>query len=682
MIEVATATVALSASGTLGSMLRLHAPVAGAPLPGRIETSQSQQNSTAPGRYHLQYSATKSMTTKGACAACRAGKVKCISSATQRCERCTTRGIRNCTYEPVRKRGVGKDPPAGKACKRCRSQKKRCDAKLPCARCVKANTASECEYEIADATPDLLNEPRFIFWNAPDPSTSSGLSPPQLQEKGAVPGLLIKPQPTPVAPRQQALGSVPTPLALVRPLGHNNSLTCGSPDSSPGAPKKIERHSLPFVTLPPFSTLLSPKISPVPLATSSFPSSERFQISDVTPGELEMKFRLSVLCRMSKLGLKFTSEKQRALFNGDTSGSFIHPFFIPATQALGMHFCEGMADSPVMVLLHTKYIQMCLGWLLDIFKGHDWELRAHVALWIATASATLPIDHLVVPYLQRSCEAINAAGLQFVPTYGQPPVFSEPLHEKLSVLSQVIYFENFLFLACSGAEPTMTARIEKEFRYQLPEVYPVLFKICPLTMRTKAILLVRDAVLILTHRPCDETQLGIWRQSCDQLAALLDDYSQTLLSNLQRFQELGDKSGAETIRSCCVNCFAHLAVLCEALGGIGPTPQIGMDTLCDSSLVRLGRLAEDMRVEEYTRHDLLLGISWERALGVFNTRLAKVSVEHGTKLRHWRHVIAELRLDFAAKVPDGRIPSLAKKTEWVYAHAKGSRYPNLVDWEK
>ena len=171
---------------------------------------------------------------------------------------------------------------------------------------------------------------------------------------------------------------------------------------------------------------------------------------------------------MSKLGLKFTSEKQRALFNGDTSGSVIHPFFITATQALGMQFCEGMADSPVMVLLHTKYIQVCLGWLLDIFKGHDWGLRAHVALWIATASFTSTADRSVFPYLRKSCEAINAGGLQFVPTYGKPPVFSEPLHEKLSVLSQAIYFENFLFLACGGAEPTMTARIEKEFRCQLP----------------------------------------------------------------------------------------------------------------------------------------------------------------------------------------------------------------------
>lgn len=89
---------------------------------------------------------------------------------------------------------------------------------------------------------------------------------------------------------------------------------------------------------------------------------------------------------------------------------------------------------------------------------------------------------------------------------------------------------------------------------------------------------------------------------------LLDDYSQTLLSNLQRFQELGDTNGAGMIRASCVNCLAHLAVLCEALSKNEPTPQMRPDTLRDSTLERLGALAQDMRMEEYTRLDLLLGV--------------------------------------------------------------------------
>ena len=133
-----------------------------------------------------------------------------------------------------------------------------------------------------------------------------------------------------------------------------------------------------------------------------------------------------------------------------------------------MYFCQGMEDSPSMVRLQAKHLQQCFEWLAEIFKEHDWELRAQVALWVTSSSIVLSIDHSISLYMQRSCEAVNTGGLQFVPTYGRPPEFSEDLHEKLSVLSQIIYFENFLFLTHGRAEPTMTQRIEKEFRYQLP----------------------------------------------------------------------------------------------------------------------------------------------------------------------------------------------------------------------
>jgi hypothetical protein len=64
------------------------------------------------------------------------------------------------------------------------------------------------------------------------------------------------------------------------------------------------------------------------------------------------------------------------------------------------------------------------------------------------------------------------------------------------------------------------------------------------------------------------------------------------------------------IRASCINCLAHLAVLCEALGRIEPTPQTKLDTLCDSTLEKLGVLARDMYTctEEYTSLDLLLGV--------------------------------------------------------------------------
>jgi len=229
--------------------------------------------------------------------------------------------------------------------------------------------------------------------------------------------------------------------------------------------------------------------------------------------------RLKVLSRLNKLGIRFTSEKQHAMLRGDTSGAIIHPFFVYAAQALGMYFCEGVGDSPAMVRLRAKNVQMCSESIVGIFKSHDWVPKMQMAIWIIAGSVILRLGDSTRCYVQKCRESINTTELQFVPTYGRPPEFSEDLHEKLSALTQIIYFENFLFLTCGGVEPTTTARIEKEFRDQLPvrhptslsfttlssvfpqKVYPVLFKICPLTMRTRTILLVRDTVDLLNLRP-------------------------------------------------------------------------------------------------------------------------------------------------------------------------------------
>lgn len=173
------------------------------------------------------------------------------------------------------------------------------------------------------------------------------------------------------------------------------------------------------------------------------------------------------MCRINKLGIRFTSEKQRALSRGDTSGTVINPFFIHAAQSIGTHLCEGVDRSPAMIKRHARYVQASLELLTEISEGHDWELKAQVMIWVASGSIVMRLGNLTSTYVEKSCDAVDAGGLQFIPTYGRPPAFSEVLHERLSTLSHIIYLENFVFLTCGGAEPVRTARIEKEFRHQL-----------------------------------------------------------------------------------------------------------------------------------------------------------------------------------------------------------------------
>lgn len=109
-----------------------------------------------------------------------------------------------------------------------------------------------------------------------------------------------------------------------------------------------------------------------------------------------------------------------------------------------------------------------------------------------------------------------------------------------------------------------------------------------------------------------------WKQSCDQLVTLLDGYTDVLQRNLQRFLGDGDNIGAEIIWSSCIACLAHLSALCELIGRTEPTAS-KMSCLCDSSLEKLGRLTEDMKLEEYTYLDLLLGVRTHNTFLPFNT---------------------------------------------------------------
>ena len=81
-----------------------------------------------------------------------------------------------------------------------------------------------------------------------------------------------------------------------------------------------------------------------------------------------------------------------------------------------------------------------------------------------------------------------------------------------------------------------------------------------------------------------------------------------LLHNLQGFVEVGDNDGATMIWSSCITCLAHLTALCELIGRTEPTASLAMNALCDSNLEKLGQLTDDMRSEEYTHLDLLLGV--------------------------------------------------------------------------
>jgi hypothetical protein len=108
-------------------------------------------------------------------------------------------------------------------------------------------------------------------------------------------------------------------------------------------------------------------------------------------------------------------------------------------------------------------------------------------------------------------------------------------------------------------------------------------------------------------------------------------FSLDLLAKMKRFRELGDKSGVDVIGSSCIACLAHLAIFYEVVCRTDPVGRSELYNLCDSALQRLGTLTSELRFDEYTYFDLLLGVrpflrcfpvamtktgDWDRTLGI------------------------------------------------------------------
>ena len=132
-----------------------------------------------------------------------------------------------------------------------------------------------------------------------------------------------------------------------------------------------------------------------------------------------------------------------------------------------MYFCAGVGYSPTTMLLRAKHAQRTWEQIAEVNRGSDPNLTIQV--FFSLTSMTLHSRWLdsARKSLTRTCITLNAAGLRFVPATGRPPEFTEDVRERVVALSQIIYLENYMFLAVDGKEPKMTVRIEKEFRQDL-----------------------------------------------------------------------------------------------------------------------------------------------------------------------------------------------------------------------
>ena len=159
--------------------------------------------------------------------------------------------------------------------------------------------------------------------------------------------------------------------------------------------------------------------------------------------------------------------KQDAVLRGDVSNTVVSSFFVHALAGFGMYFCADVGHSLSWVQIRAKHAQRAFEQLAEITGGGDANLTVQVTFSLTAMALYSRWPDPVRKCLTTTCIALNAAGLRFIPATGRPPELTEDVRERLVVLSQVIYVENYMFLVVDGTVPRMTVRIEKEFRYDL-----------------------------------------------------------------------------------------------------------------------------------------------------------------------------------------------------------------------
>ena len=145
----------------------------------------------------------------------------------------------------------------------------------------------------------------------------------------------------------------------------------------------------------------------------------------------------------------------------------VDPYFVYALQVLGMHLCEHLDYSPPMARLQARYAQRAWECLLEVYRGDNERLKAQGFIFFAYSRFFMGFNGITQFFLWKLCKIIDDANLRFLPVYGRAPELSDQVREDITVLSQTIYLGNYFYLTLGGSEPTMMARLEREFRLDL-----------------------------------------------------------------------------------------------------------------------------------------------------------------------------------------------------------------------
>ena len=302
---------------------------------------------------------------------------------------------------------------------------------------------------------------------------------------------------TPMSPQQQYVPSSPDSDGIL-------SISSGAPPSTPPC-------SLPVLRA--FDERQMSYLLVIPLRQSlarllTLPSSRELAFSNAL-----------------RLGLCFTSLKERFIRSGDMSGRVVHPWFVWYMTVMGVHLHQEWRHQWRDLEIQGTITQKLLAMVLKMQETQPPFIVFQVYSLMATACT---YTHTVVPgqrYLERCQEMIEKHGFRLVdPTWidaslrgspstvDRPSEYTEEKHELVSVLLNIMYLQCInclLYDECHGWFTDLEAQLP-EFEVCrcaitffgtrrssiIPQrAYPEVFELSSTVLRVRTVLLVRDVFL-------------------------------------------------------------------------------------------------------------------------------------------------------------------------------------------
>jgi len=194
--------------------------------------------------------------------------------------------------------------------------------------------------------------------------------------------------------------------------------------------------------------------------------------------------RLVFLSYRIAQGVYLSFAQQQAIILGDTSGLFIHPFFIDFAHLVGCHFHRRSNSDKNLMQLESTYLFTVLRTLSSMKEEAHPVSYAHAHWLVAMACVTTGNPQKAIKFMNEAANSVERnrdlflsqlPGLSGVPV--TPSVdYSEGLHERLGLLAHMVWFRTYMsiFLVDSGI-------------YPMPDTVPEKIPVCVFLDRSLAL---------------------------------------------------------------------------------------------------------------------------------------------------------------------------------------------------